>query len=109
MTEKEFVASAPLADALIDHWTLERVGRAVRKGEELPEVVKAIYASIMDNLDAFNGQGELVSSFSNGVDSYTFDNSNTEAKRIENYAMSILPVEWISACADWDGGVRYAG
>lgn len=109
LTEEEYKRDAPLADALIDHWTLERVGKAVHNEEELPDIVKAVYVSIVDNMDVLSGSGELVSHFSNGVDSYTFDTENTEATRLKNYAMSILPVEWISADVYFKGGNDYAG
>lgn len=104
MSEDEYSRNAPLADAVIDHWTLERVGRAVSNGVELPEIVKAVYVSIIDNMDVLSGSGEIVSSFSNGVDSYTFDNSSSEADRLKSYAMTILPVEWISAATKYHGG-----
>lgn len=105
MDERTYQASAPLADAIIDNWTMGRVGKAVSDGVELPEVVKAVYTSIIDNLEALNGSGEVVSSFSNGVDDYTFDTSNgSQADRLKQAAIEMLPVEWCSGVAPYEGG-----
>lgn len=116
LTEAEYAKVAPMADAIIDHWTLERVGRAVRDGEELPDIVITLYCKIVDAvpdmLDGTKvGKGGLVSSFSNGIDSYTFDVSETMDEQLHRrfgWMIDLLPVEWISACVSFEGGNRYA-
>lgn len=116
LTEAEYAKVAPMADAIIDHWTLERVGRAVSDGEELPDIVVTLYCKIVDAvpdmLDGTKvGKGGLVSSFSNGIDSYTFDVTETMQQQLTNrfgWMLDLLPVEWISACVSFEGGNRYA-
>lgn len=116
-TQEEYMRLAPLADAIIDEWTLDRVGRAVRNGEELPEIVRTLYVAIIENLPAVieNGKvqtGGLVSSFSNGIDSYSFDVDSSvrdELKRSIGWMLDLLPVEWISQCVYFEGGNKYAG
>lgn len=105
MDEAEYTRNAPYADAIIDNWTLNRVGEAVSDGVELPDVVKAVYTAIVENVDVLSGSGEVVSSFSNGVDSYTFDTSaGTQAEQVKAAAIEMLPVEWCSAAVDYKGG-----
>ena len=108
---------APMADAIIDHWTLGRVGRAVANGEELPEAVKLVYVKIIESvpdiLDGTKvGKGGLVSSFSNGIDSYSFDVSESMEQQMLNrfgWMLELLPVEWSSECVRFEGGNKYAG
>lgn len=104
LLEVDYVKAAPYADAYIDNWTLDRVGKAVKAGEELPDVVKMVYAKIIDSLEQVNSQGGEVASFSNGVDSYTFDTSKSEAARVYDATISLLPVEWSSADVSYRGG-----
>lgn len=104
MIESDYDKSAPFADAFIDNFTLDRVGKAVSNGEELPDVVKMIYAKVIDSLEALTDTDGQVSSFSNGVDSYSFDNSNSVQERLRSYCINLLPVEWCSANVDYEGG-----
>lgn len=107
---------APMSDSIIDNWTLERVGKAVKNEEELPGIVISLYCSIVEQLPALieNGRlskGGLVSSFSNGIDSYTFEvneSMSSELYRTLSWKLELLPVEWISACVAFDGGNKYA-
>lgn len=116
ITEEQYKRLAPMADAIIDDWTLERVGRDVRNGEELPDQVVTLYAAIVENLPAIMdntkmGKGGLVSSFSNGIDSYTFDVSVGMMEQLHDsvgWMLNLLPIEWISACVYFDGGSKYA-
>ena len=116
ITEEQYTKVAPMADAIIDHWTLDRVGKAVRNGEELPDVIVNIYVKIIESLpDIMDGtkigKGGLVSSFSNGIDSYSFDVTETmedQLKRRFGWMLDILPVEWGSACVPFEGGNKYA-
>ena len=100
VSEDQYKKDAPFADAYIDNATMGRVGRAVRNGEDLPEAVKMAYSRIIAATEADGG--ERVSSFSNGVDSYTFDTSETEVGQAYRQAIDLLPVEWIS------GVIRHA-
>lgn len=116
ITEEVYAKIAPMADAIIDHWTLDRVGKAVRNDEELPEIIVAIYVKIIESLpDIMDGtkigKGGLVSSFSNGIDSYSFDVSETMEDRMLRqfgWMLDLLPVEWGSACVPFEGGNKYA-
>ena len=112
ISKEEYAKVAPMADAIIDHWTLERVGRAVRDDEELPDIIVTLYCKIVDAIpDMLEGtkigKGGLVSSFSNGIDSYTFDVSETMDQQLHNrfaWMLELLPVEWGSACVHYRGG-----
>lgn len=116
ITEDQYIKIAPMADAIIDHWTLDRVGKAVRNDEELPEIIVNIYVKIIealpDILDGTKiGKGGLVSSFSNGIDSYSFDVTETMEERMFKqfgWMLNLLPVEWGSACVPFEGGNKYA-
>lgn len=116
ITEGQYAKVAPMADAIIDHWTLDRVGKAVENGEELPDVIVTLYAKIIESLpDIMDGtkvgKGGLVSSFSNGIDSYTFDVTDTMEGQLRSrfgWMLELLPVEWGSACVCFEGGNRYA-
>lgn len=116
LSEGEYARLAPLADAIIDHWTLERVGRAVRNEEELPAPVVSLYCAIVEALPPIiegskPGKGGLVTSFSNGIDSYSFDVSATAADQLWRslgWMVDLLPVEWVSAAVAYEGGNGYA-
>lgn len=118
LTEDQYRRVAPVADSVIDHWTLDRVGRAVGNGEALPDAVVALYCAIVDVLpDVISqsrkaGKGGLITSFSNGVDSFSFDPSSQIAKRLHDsvgWMLDLLPVEWSSGVVSFDGGAKYVG
>lgn len=117
LTEAEYEELAPLADAIIDDWTLGRVGRAVKNDEELPDTVKTLYKAIIQSLPNLMANSEVskgskVSSFSNGVDSFSFDTESGASEQLKSslgWILETLPVEWISACVSFEGGNRYAG
>lgn len=116
ITDEQYVRVAPMADTIIDHWTHERVGRAVKNGEELPDCIVLVYVKIIESLpDIMDGtkvgKGGLVSSFSNGIDSYSFDVTSTMEEQIHSrigWMVDTLPVEWISDCVSFEGGNAYA-
>ena len=116
ITEEQYTKVAPIADAIIDHWTLDRVGRAVKNDEELPDIIVNIYVKIVESLpDIMDGtkigKGGLVSSFSNGIDSYSFDVTETMKDQLFSrfgWMLELLPVEWGSACVRFEGGNKYA-
>lgn len=115
ITEEQYTRLAPMADAIINNWTLDRVGRAVKNGEELPDSVVTLYVAIVESLPGIMsntkiGKGGLVSSFSNGIDSYSFDVTVGINEQLHNsigWMIELLPIEWISACVNFEGGNRY--
>lgn len=114
VTETDYGRYAPVADLITDHWTLGRIGRASADGEELPDVVKALYVSVIEGLPSVMSEvrgGDRVKAFSNGVDSFTFEIEAVD-KRLRDqvgWLVDLLPVEWISACVPFEGGPKYAG
>lgn len=114
LDEATYSRYAAVADAIIDDWTLERVGRAVAAGEQLPAVVQLAYSAIISACPALaksSEQGERLTSFSNGVDSFGFDVASvaSELKERISWAYALLPIEWVSGVVDFEGGVKYAG
>lgn len=112
MTESDYARAAAVADAVIDNWTLGRIGRAYEAGEELPDAAVVLYCAIVESVPAVLegskvGKGGLVSSFSNGVDSFSFDTSSTAEQRLRTqlgWMLDLLPVEWMSGVASYEGG-----
>lgn len=98
--EEEYERVSVIADSVIDTWTLDRVGNAVKDGVELPGIIKALYCAIVSeipNAMAYEGSGSKVSSFSNGVDTFSFDTSDTFEKRLKescSWILNYLPNEW---------------
>ena len=117
ITEEQYVRLAPMADLVIDDWTLDRVGRAVRNGEDLPPAVITLYCAMIETLPGIMegvkpGKGGLVSSFSNGIDSFSFAVTPDISEQLENtlgWMRDLLPIEWCSAVVGFEGGNRYAG
>lgn len=108
VSEIEYEKVSVIADAVIDTWTLDRVGNAVKDGVELPGIIKALYCSIVNeipNAMAYEGSGGKVSSFSNGVDSFSFDTSDTFGKRLKDscsWILDYMPNEWGNTIAsEW--------
>lgn len=111
VTEADYMRLSSLADTVIDDWTLERVGRAVKNDEELPYSVVNLYCAIVDAMPAMLNQttveGDAVTSFSNGIDSYGFDTSKTLSDKLMSslgWILDIMPVEWISRVVSYKGG-----
>lgn len=114
LSEAEYGRIAPIADLVIDDWTLGRTARASAHGEELPSSVKTLYAAIVAALPSAieeSSGGERVASFSNGVDSFTFANDPLRGRLWSQlgWMAELLPVEWVSACVSFEGGSAYAG
>lgn len=104
LSREEFDKRAPYADLVIDHWTLERVKRAVERGKKLPKAVRLVYCQIVDNLEEMTATGDRVERFSNGQDDYTFYMNEDTQSRVWHNALMLLPVEWISGCVSYPGG-----
>ena len=112
MDEREYESACAIADAVIDDWTLGRVGAAYGKGEELPTIVERLYCAIVESVPAMLesskvGKGEPVSSFSNGVDTFTFAASEPIEQRLRRsvgWMLDLLPVEWVSGVSSYRGG-----
>ena len=112
MSEQEYRSACAIADAVIDDWTLGRVGRAYEADEEIPDMVLRLYAAIVESVPAMTEsskveKGEPVSSFSNGVDTFTFSASEPMDQRLRRsvgWMLDLLPVEWVSGVASYEGG-----
>lgn len=108
VAQERYPALASLADAIIDSWTYDRVGLAISDGEELPQAVVNLYAAIVSNAPsmvegASSAASAEVSSFSNGVDTYSFevDGENSISERLYSsleWLIDALPVRWTAAC-----------
>lgn len=86
------------ARALLDDWTL---GRVKRLDEPTEEVELAMFEIIGRIGPAFDGNGG-VSSFSNGVNSVSFNASADVRGELYDIVENILPVELISAAVHFD-------
>lgn len=91
MTEHEFDFYEPDAETYLDQWTQNRV----RSLETIPASVQRVMARLVDGIK--NMDGEQVTSYSNGVDSWAFAKQD-ELKKLYSMAVVILPVELVSAC-----------
>lgn len=114
MTEAEYARIAPITDAVIDTWTQGRVGRAVANGETLPALVVTLYSTIAKSVPnaISDAGGAKLTSFSNGVDSYSFEANDGVTKRLWDAAgwlLNLLPIEWSSTVANYEGGSDYEG
>lgn len=113
MTADEFNRAAPLADLMIDHYTLGRVGRCVGEGHALPQPVVTAWCAIAAAVPAAVAEasqtGGRLTSFSNGVDSFGFaaeGDALTALTERTGWVVEALPVEWISAAVSYAGGCR---
>lgn len=106
ISEADYPMAERRARALLDDWTLDRVKRL----EEIPEEVELAMYEIISNLGQAYGGGvgglANVSSFSNGINTVSFDadSSSASAVRSQLYDLvaSILPVELISAAVHYN-------
>jgi hypothetical protein len=91
MSEQEFDYYEPDAETYLDNWTQNRV----RSLETIPASVQRVMARLVDGIKVMDG--EQVTSYSNGVDSWAFAREDDIAK-LYSMAVRILPVELVSAC-----------
>lgn len=85
------------AEYYLDYWTLDRI----KNFEEIPECVKDAMFEVIEKLPSLDG--ERVTSFSNGVNSFSFDTSTSDLDSLYNKIKVMLPVELISAVVSYEG------
>lgn len=111
MDETSFDMAYPWAKSWLDaitHGRLTTVAWSTWSTE-----VELSMVALVDATDAVRAEqaGQVVTSFSNGQDSYSFAASAAEAGESPTYASvaayvtRILPVELVSACAAYNGAV----
>lgn len=110
VSEQDYPRLSAYADALIDGMTLNRVGRAVGDGLELPDEVERLYCAIVTALpsaiEEMTSVGGELTSFSNGVDSYSFsERGPVQAKMEDSLSCLIdaLPLCWTSVAVGEPG------
>lgn len=100
MDEADYPTAERRARALLDDWTLGRVKRM----DEVPEEVELAMYEIIEHIDEAMSVGDGLSSFSNGVNSLSYDASHSAAGDLYSLVSSILPVELISAAVRYNAG-----
>lgn len=81
------------AGLLLDDWTLDRIRFMPAP---LPAYVAVAMTEIIDALPKL--AGERVTSFSNGVTSFSFDASKSDVSMLYDDVVRILPLELVSRC-----------
>lgn len=100
VSEQDFQQAERRARALMDDWTMGRVRAMQEAGDPVPECVKEAMCVAVDAVPGLSG--ERVSSFDNGVDSFTFDTSRDETGELYDAVCAMLPVRLVSRWAgDW--------
>ena len=100
ISEQDFPQAERRARALMDDWTMGRVKAMQDEGDPIPECVKEAMCIAVDAVPGLSG--ERVSSFSNGVDSFTFDTARDEAGELYDAVCAMLPVRLVTRWAgDW--------
>ena len=108
VSEADFCRSEAWAEALLDHWTLNRLHTVDWSKWECR--VAMVMARLVDSKASVESEadGAPVTHFSNGQDSYTFQSFgdpvfNLALGKCYGYAVDVLPVEIISACVRYNG------
>lgn len=96
--EAEFPALERKARYILDYWTLNRIDDDAL--EEWREAVEVCMVEIIDNMPK-TGE-ERVTSFSNGVNSFSFADETVE-QSLHDFVVRVLPVELISAVVSYEG------
>ena len=112
VTEDEYTGYSSIADAVIDEWTFGRVGLEVADGGALPYSVASLYCAIVSGIPALVDEsagvgGSVLTSFSNGVDSYGFDVSSQVSDRLWSslrWLHDSLPLRYTSTVANQPRG-----
>ena len=93
LAEADFSRFENRAEMLLDDWTLDRIRFMPAP---LPAYVAVAMTEIIDALPKLGG--ERVTSFSNGVTSFSFDTSKSDISMLYDEVVRILPVELVSRC-----------
>lgn len=95
---QEYENAERRARALLDAWTLDRIKRL----DEIPGEVELAMFEVIERIGpAFDGNGG-VSSFSNGVNTVSFNASADVRGELYDLVTAILPVDLISAAVSFD-------
>lgn len=108
ITEEEYERISELADMVLDSWTYHRAQQANVRGETFPREATALYCAIVAGIpdliesakEGMSGSMPL-SSFSNGVDSYSFEAADYIADELKGslqWMIDALPIGWACAC-----------
>lgn len=117
--ETDYPAYEAEAALLLDHWTLNRLKdestMPLLEAQGLEGSVKVAMAALVNRIDGIRASrrsradGQLLTSFDNGVNRFTFSDpaSSGMGAEAEAYAAicKLLPVDLISACVSY-GGAR---
>lgn len=109
--EDAFDAALPWARSWLDALTLGRLRAGVPQAWS--NEVELAMVALVDATPAVRAEqaGQVVTSFSNGQDSFGFASSAAEAggsptyASVADYVVRLLPVELVSACAAYNGAV----
>lgn len=93
VSEADFPRLEAKAEYLLDDWTMIRIRFT---NQPLPDYVALAMTEIVDALAKLGG--ERVTSFSNGVTSFSFDTSKSDISMLYDDVVRILPLELVSRC-----------
>lgn len=118
LDEAAFTRLEPIAEVFMNHWTLSRLKSSQvivdLKNRGQWQAVQVALAGLVDraeqiqNARTSKAKGETVTSFNNGVNSFSFasDASAVDSTAAEDEARSfvcqLLPVELISECVSYN-------
>lgn len=111
LAEGDFDAALPWAESWLDALTLGRLRAGVP--EAWSREVSLAMVALVDATPTARAEqaGQVVTSFSNGQNSFSFAASAAEAgmsptlASVAAYVLRLLPVELVSACAAYNGAV----
>lgn len=108
VSEQDFARSEAWAEALLDHWTLNRLSSI--DWSEFKTKVELVMARLVDSKVAVEADedGSPVTHFSNGQDSYTFESYgdplfNAALGKCYGFMVDVLPIELISHAVHYNG------
>jgi len=116
MPQADFAVYEPRAEMLMDHWTLNRL-KSDRVQADLAQLgydnaVLVTMAALVDRMPGIAANreaiaaGEVVTSFSNGQNTFGYDSKADRDGSAEAEAygaiMELLPIELVSAAVEWN-------
>lgn len=105
IAEEDFASAEAWAEAELDVWTLNRL--QVVDWSPWRNKVEMVMARLIDAKTSIEEaeQGQAISHFSNGQDTYTFANpgENVAYVNVQSYAWDVLPIELVSRAARYNG------